>query len=90
MAKLKRFQPSEGHSYLGHFANADVICRGHNTKWIAGAIEHPGAFTAKAKAAGMGVQQFAAKVTAPGSQASTQTKRQANLAKTLTGFRRGK
>ena len=53
-------------------------------KWIQGAVKHPGAFTAKAKAAGESVQQFAAQVTKPGSKASTQTKKQANLAKTLT------
>ena len=57
-------------------------------QWIQGAIQHPGAFTRKAEAAGMGVQQYAGKVTRPGSTASTQTKRQANLAKTLRGFNR--
>ena len=52
-------------------------------KWIAGAIKHPGAFTAKAKSAGMGTQAYARKVTAKGSTASTTTKRQARLAITL-------
>jgi hypothetical protein len=52
-------------------------------RWIQGAIKRPGAFTAKAKRAGMGVQAYARKVTAEGSGASTRTKRQANLAKTL-------
>jgi len=52
-------------------------------KWIQKAIKRPGAFTKKAKTAGMGVQEFAQKVTAKGSRASTLTKRQANLAKTL-------
>ena len=52
-------------------------------KWIAGAIEHPGAFTKKAKAAGMSTSAYAAKVLKPGSKASTRTKRQANLARTL-------
>lgn len=51
--------------------------------WIKGAIKHPGAFRAKAKAAGMSTPAYAIKVTAPGSTASTTTKRQANLAKTL-------
>jgi hypothetical protein len=51
--------------------------------WIAGAIKRPGAFSAKAKAAGMSTSAYAAKVTKPGSKASTRTKRQANLAKTL-------
>ncbi len=57
-------------------------------KWIQGAIEHPGAFTAKAKAAGMGVQAYASKVGAKRSRASTQTKRQAALAQTLTDMAR--
>ena len=52
-------------------------------KWIQGAIKRPGAFTAKAKKAGMTVSAYAAKVTKKGSKASTRTKRQANLAKTL-------
>jgi hypothetical protein len=51
--------------------------------WIAGAIKHPGAFTAKAKSAGMSVGGYAREVLMPGSHASTQTKRQANLAQTL-------
>jgi hypothetical protein len=55
-------------------------------KWIQKAIVHPGAFTKKAKAAGESVSAFAAQVTKPGSKASTQTKRQANLAKTLKSF----
>lgn len=55
-------------------------------------IKRPGAFTAKAKSAGAGVQEYARSVTGPGSRASTRTKRQANLAKTLAGFgrRRGR
>jgi hypothetical protein len=40
-----------------------------------------GVFTAKAKKAGMGVQEYAAKVLAKGSKASTKTKRQAAFAK---------
>ena len=51
------------------------------TKWIQGMHMEEGAFTKKAQAAGMGVQAYAAKVTKPGSKASTKTKRQANLAK---------
>jgi len=51
--------------------------------WIAPAIKRPGAFTRKAKAAGESVPEYAEEVTRPGSKASTQTKRQANLAKTL-------
>lgn len=59
-------------------------------KWIQKAIKHPGALTKKAKAAGMSVAAFAAKVTKKGSTASPQTKRQANLAKTLKSFKKGK
>lgn len=41
--------------------------RGGGRKWIAGAISRPGAFTRKAKAAGMGVQAYARKMRkAPG------------------------
>jgi len=51
--------------------------------WIKDAVKRPGALTRKAKSAGMSVSEFANKATRPGSKASTQTKRQANLAKTL-------
>ena len=54
--------------------------------WIQGAIKRPGAFTKKAKAAGMSVGKYANKVLKKGSDASTITKRQANLAKTLRSF----
>ena len=57
-------------------------------KWIKKAIKRPGAFTAKAKAAGMGVQAYARKVLAKGSRASTRTKRQAALARTLKKMHR--
>jgi hypothetical protein len=52
-------------------------------KWMQGAVRpgHKGEFTRKAKAAGMGVQEYAGKVTAEGSGASTETKRQAAFAK---------
>lgn len=56
--------------------------------WIKDAIKRPGAFTAKAKRAGQGVQGFARKVLARGSKASTRTKRQAALARTLKKLRR--
>lgn len=59
------------------------MARKKGSKWIQGAGIKKGAFTKKAKAAGMSVQQMAAKVTAPGSKATTETKRQANLAKTF-------
>ena len=52
-------------------------------KWIAGAIERPGALTRKAKATHMTVAEFEAH---PPQNTTTQTKRQINLAKTLRGF----
>ena len=52
-------------------------------RWIQKAIKRPGAFTAKAKRAGMSVAEYARKVLKKGSKASTRTKRQAALAKTL-------
>jgi hypothetical protein len=54
--------------------------------WIKGAIKRPGAFTKKAKAADMSVGAYANKVLKKGSGASTRTKQQANLAKTLRSF----
>ena len=51
--------------------------------WIKGAIKRPGAFTAKAKKAGMSVQAYARKVLKKGSKASTLTKQQARLAQTF-------
>jgi|TARA_R100000808_G_C2034229_1_gene76691 hypothetical protein len=51
--------------------------------WIGGAVKRPGAFTAKAKKAGMSVQAYANKVLKKGSKATAQTKRQARLAKTF-------
>lgn len=58
--------------------------------FIKGAIKHPGAFTAKAKRAGKSVGAYASQVTKEGSHASTQTKRQANLAKTLRKMHKAK
>jgi hypothetical protein len=51
--------------------------------WIKGAIKRPGAFTAKAKAAGESVAAYAKDVTKKGSKASARTKKQAVLAQTL-------
>ena len=56
-------------------------------KWIQGAIQHPGALTRKAKAAGMSVGAYIAH---PPKGVSSTTKRQINLAKTLKNFHRGK
>lgn len=55
--------------------------------WIAGATANShGQFKAKAHRAGMSTVDFAAKVTAPGSNANALTQKQANLAKTLGSF----
>lgn len=59
-------------------------------KWIQGAIKRPGAFSAKAKRAGMSTSAYARKVLAKGSKASATTKRQARLAQTLSKMRKKK
>lgn len=56
--------------------------------WMTDAVKRPGAFKAKASAAGMSTGDYARKVTGPKSKASTRTKRQANLAKTFAKFRK--
>ena len=57
--------------------------------WIAKAVsKRPGAFRAKAQAAGMSTAAYAGKALKQGSTASTRTKRQASLAKTLSGLRK--
>lgn len=53
-------------------------------KFIQKAIKRPGALTKKAKAKGMSVSAFCANLPA---NASTRTKRQCALAKTLRKFR---
>ena len=58
--------------------------------WIKGAIKHPGAFSAKAKAAGMSTAAYARKVLKEGSNASPTTKKQARLALTLMGMSKKK
>lgn len=52
-------------------------------KWIAGAIERPGALTRKAKAAHMSLATYEAN---PPRGISTRTKREINLAKTMKSF----
>lgn len=54
-------------------------------KWIQSAIKHPGALTRKAKAAKMSVSAFIAH---PPANISTSTRRQINLAKTLSSLHR--
>jgi hypothetical protein len=56
--------------------------------WIKNAIKRPGAFKKKAKAAGLSVSAYAKKVSKKGSRASTRTKREAALAKTLAKMRK--
>lgn len=58
--------------------------------WIQGAVEHPGAFTKKAKERGMSTATLASKVTANPEQYDKTTVRQANLAKTLKKLRKKK
>jgi hypothetical protein len=58
--------------------------------WIQKAISHPGAFTKKAKRAGMSVSKYATAVLKKGSSATTRTKHQAALAKTLAKMRKKK
>ncbi len=63
-----------------------VVREGEN--WIQGAVKSPGAFTKKAKEAGMSVQQFASHVDANKSKYSTRTERQANLAQTFASMKK--
>ena len=57
-------------------------------KWIQTMHMKKGAFRAKAQAAGMGTAAFATRALKKTSTASTRTKRQASLAKTLSGLRK--
>jgi hypothetical protein len=60
----------------------------HSKMWIQKAVAHAhGQFAAKAKAAHKSTAGFASKVLAKGSKASTHTKKQASLAKTLAKVR---
>jgi hypothetical protein len=59
-------------------------------KWIQKAIEHPGAFTAKAEKAGTSVREYAAQVTANPDRYDEKTVKQARLAKTLSKLRKRK
>jgi hypothetical protein len=53
-------------------------------------VKRPGAFRAKAEAAGKSTAGFAKQVLKEGSKASTRTKRQAALAQTFSKLRKGK
>ncbi len=60
-------------------------------KWIQEATsKHPGAFSKKAKEAGMTTAEYATKVTANPDEYDPKTVKQANLAKTLTKLRKKK
>ena len=58
--------------------------------WIQGAIKPPGSFSKQAKKAGKSVSAYASSVLKKGSKASSQTKKKADLAKTLAKLRRKK
>ena len=69
--------------------DADEVSQvGEDKNWIQGAVKRPGAFTKKAKAAGMSVQQFASHVDANKDKYSTRTERQANLAQTFAKMKK--
>ena len=59
-------------------------------KWIKDAIKRPGAFTKKAESRGMDAQEFAAKVRKNPDEYDTRTRRQANLAVTLSKMHKSK
>lgn len=60
-------------------------------KWIQEAVsERPGAFSKKAKEAGMSTAEYAASVTKNPDKYDKRTVKQANLAKTLSKLRRKK
>lgn len=59
-------------------------------KWIQSVNMDKGAFTKKAKRAGMTVPQYEREVLKRGSKASATTKKQAVLSRTLRGLRKKK
>lgn len=58
--------------------------------WIQGAVKRPGAFSKKAKEAGMSTAEYSSKVAANPEEYDKRTVKQANLAKTLTKLRKKK
>jgi hypothetical protein len=64
--------------------------KSNKSKWISGAIKHTGAFEKKAKRAHMTVNAYTKKVLSKNSKASATTKKQAQLAKTLSKLRKNK
>ena len=67
-------------------AKADKVEEDKN--WIQKAVKRPGAFTKKANAHDMGVQQFAKYVDDNPKKFDTRTKRQANLAQTFASMKK--
>ena len=67
-------------------AKADKVEEDKN--WIQKAVKRPGAFTKKADAHDMGVQQFAKYVDDNPKKFDTRTKRQANLAQTFASMKK--
>jgi hypothetical protein len=61
-----------------------------NKQWIQEAIKRPGALTEKAEKAGMTVKEYTAKVKANPQEYDERTRRQANLASTLSKLRKKK
>lgn len=60
-------------------------------RWIQEAVsEHPGAFSKKAKKAGMSTAEYVSKVTSNPAEYDKKTVKQANLAKTLSKLRKKK
>lgn len=57
--------------------------------WIKGAIKHPGAFTAQAKRAKEGTQEFASDVLSNKDKYNETTVRRAALAKRLAAMNKG-
>ena len=76
-------------SYMGCMSCGGKVKMKSGGKWIQKAIKHPGSFTKQAQAAGMSVAGFRNKVLANKSAYSSTTVRRANLAKTLSGMRKG-
>ena len=70
------------------YPNCVKKTRKEEKDWIQGAVKRPGAFTKKANAADMSVQQFAKHVDDNPNKYSTRTKKQANLAQTFSKMKK--
>jgi len=76
-------------SYMGCMNCGGKVKMKSGGKWIQSAIKNPGSFTKQAQAAGMSVAGFRNKVLSNKSAYSSTTVKRANLAKTLSGMRKG-